>query len=89
MTAAPILAVIFSGVVAIILVGGFVSWGNTYFKNRSSAIVSTADEDVLDRLSQIERRLTDTQDVMLALSEKLDRWEEGAPVIARPIDEHV
>ncbi len=29
-----------------------------------------------DRLSEIERRLTDTQDVMIALSEKFDRWEE-------------
>ncbi|NKB72548.1 MAG: hypothetical protein GKR89_36190 [Candidatus Latescibacteria bacterium] len=28
------------------------------------------------RLTEIERRLTDTQDVMIALSEKLDRWEE-------------
>ena len=27
------------------------------------------------RLSEIERRLTDTQDVMIALSEKMDRWE--------------
>ena len=27
------------------------------------------------RLTEIERRLTDTQDVMIALSEKMDRWE--------------
>ena len=33
------------------------------------------DDEVLERLAQIERRLTDTQDVMLALSDKLDRWE--------------
>jgi len=32
------------------------------------------------RLDEIERRLTDTQDVMIALSEKMDRWElEGRP----------
>ena len=32
------------------------------------------------RLSEVERRLTDTQDVMIALSEKIDRWErDGAP----------
>ncbi len=33
------------------------------------------DDEVLERLAQIERRLNDTQDVMLALSDKLDRWE--------------
>jgi hypothetical protein len=27
------------------------------------------------RLEEIERRLTDVQDVMIALSEKFDRWE--------------
>lgn len=35
------------------------------------------------RLIEIERRLTDTQDVMIALSEKLERWErEGGPAAA-------
>ena len=33
-------------------------------------------DEVGERLAQIERRLTDTQDVMIALSEKMDRWEE-------------
>lgn len=28
-----------------------------------------------ERLQTIERRLTDTQDVMIALSEKVDQWE--------------
>ena len=50
-----------------------------------SVIVGRREQDtpkkiVLDdqngRLEDIERRLTDTQDVMIALSEKLDRWEE-------------
>ena len=36
-----------------------------------------------ERLEQIERRLTDTQDVMIALSEKVDRLEEeGRPQAA-------
>ena len=41
------------------------------------------DDEVLERLAQIERRLTDTQDVMLALSDKLDRWEQepSAPAV--------
>lgn len=29
-----------------------------------------------ERLAEIERGLTDTQDVMIALSEKVDRWED-------------
>ena len=33
-------------------------------------------DEVEERLTQIERRLTDTQEVMIALSEKMDRWEQ-------------
>jgi hypothetical protein len=33
-------------------------------------------DEVLERLAHVERRWTDTQDVMLALSEKLDHWEQ-------------
>ena len=36
-----------------------------------------AADEVGERLAQIERRLTDTQEVMIALSDKMDRWEEG------------
>ena len=32
-------------------------------------------EEVQTRLAEIERRLTDVQDVMIALSEKFDHWE--------------
>ncbi|MBN98136.1 MAG: hypothetical protein CME16_02635 [Gemmatimonadetes bacterium] len=32
-----------------------------------------------ERLDEIERRLTDVQDVMIALSEKFDRWEAANP----------
>ena len=37
------------------------------------------------RLTEIERRLTDTQDVMIALSEKMDRWEREG--VSRAPDE--
>ncbi len=39
--------------------------------------MSASDNEVKERLTQIERRLTDTQEVMIALNEKMDRWEEG------------
>ena len=32
--------------------------------------------DLHERLDEIERRLTDVQDVMISLSEKFDRWEQ-------------
>jgi hypothetical protein len=35
------------------------------------------------RLEAIERRLTDTQDVMIALSEKVDQWEAERAQAAR------
>ena len=80
MTPAAILAVIFSGIVAIILVSGLVKWGNARAAHRSDAGLTGMDEEVLERLALIERRLTDTQDVMLALSDKLDRWDHEVPV---------
>ena len=39
-----------------------------------------------ERVEQIERRLTDTQDVMIALSEKVDRLEEEGR--AKPTPSH-
>ena len=39
-----------------------------------------------ERVAQIERRLTDTQDVMIALSEKVDRLEEEGR--AQPTPSH-
>ena len=38
-------------------------------------------EELRTRLGEIERRLTDIQDVMIALSEKFDRWEEERTTI--------
>ena len=38
---------------------------------------SQEEEQVRTRLTEIENRLTDTQDVMIDLSEKYDRLEEG------------
>ncbi len=38
--------------------------------------VAAPDGDLDGRLAEIERRLTDTQEVMIALSEKMDKWDE-------------
>ena len=46
-------------------------------ERRISKIEAVEPEDALAaRLANIESRLTDTQDVMIALSEKMDRMEE-------------
>ena len=46
-------------------------------EKRSTKIKAAEPEDALsERLAKIESRLTDTQDVMIALSEKMDRMEE-------------
>ena len=47
-------------------------------ERRTSKIEAAEPEDALAaRLDMIESRLTDTQDVMIALSEKMDRMEEA------------
>lgn len=54
--------------------------GLTIFIIRRGGRSKTADhdlEEMTDRLEAIERRLTDTQDVMIALSEKYDRLDDG------------
>ena len=38
-------------------------------------------EELRTRLEEMDRRLTDIQDVMIALSEKFDRWEEERTTI--------
>ena len=51
--------------------------GVYYLRQRrgDGTVSHEAPVDVEQRLHAIERRLTDTQDVMIALSEKVDAWE--------------
>lgn len=42
-------------------------------------------EEIQSRLDEIERRLTDVQDVMIALSEKFDRWEQETAALNKDI----
>ena len=46
-------------------------------RGEASRIEGEGLAEVRTRLDEIERRLTDVQDVMISLSEKFDRWEEG------------
>ncbi|NKB72547.1 MAG: hypothetical protein GKR89_36185 [Candidatus Latescibacteria bacterium] len=48
---------------------------------RNKAVISNGDgkqEDYQLRLDEMDRRLTDIQDVMIALSEKFDRFDSQA-----------
>ena len=69
------------GVCLIILVSGLVNWVNGYIdiKKRTREgelkLGKQGAGNLEERLAEIERRLTDVQDVMIALSEKFDHWE--------------
>ena len=64
-----------SGLATVIIVASAIYYFHGRCANGSEE--EAAVEGGLDeRLVQIERRLTDTQDVMIALSEKVDRLEE-------------
>ena len=65
------------GVCLIILCSGLVNWGNKYYSIRKRRDKKAKEEEdlIAKRLEQVEQRLTEVQDVMIALSEKIDRLE--------------
>ena len=65
------------GVGVIILCGGVVSWGKMYMKSRygDGRGTSAKTDEFQLRLDEMDKRLHDILDVMIALSEKFDRWE--------------
>lgn len=65
------------GVCLIILCSGLVNWGNKYYSSRKRRDKKAKEEEdlIAKRLEQVEQRLTEVQDVMIALSEKIDRLE--------------
>ncbi len=65
------------GVCLIILCIGLVNWGNKYYSSRKGRDKKAKQEEdlIIQRLERVERRLTEVQDVMITLSEKIDRLE--------------
>ena len=65
------------GVCFIILCSGFVKWGNMYFSNRKGRDKKAKQEEdrIVKRLERVEQRLTEVQDVMIAVSEKIDHMD--------------
>ena len=70
------------GIATIILVSGLINALQIHLKTKRDRPGSAGNEDVVAaRLDEVEARLRDVLDVMIAVSEKMDRWEsEGAPV---------
>ena len=72
---------IFAGIALIVLASGLVRWGNIYMEGKQAQMKGhaqhrTGDKDELSvRLEELEARMRDVLDVMIALSEKMDRWE--------------
>ncbi|MDE2812606.1 MAG: hypothetical protein OXM01_06270 [Gemmatimonadota bacterium] len=62
------------GICLIILCCGLVNWGNKYYSSRKRRDKKAKEEEdlIAKRLKQVEQRLTEVQDVMIALSEKID-----------------
>ena len=65
------------GVCFIILCSGLVSWGNKHYSSRRRLDKKAKQEEdrIVKRLERVEQRLTEVQDVMIAVSEKIDRLE--------------
>ena len=65
------------GVCLIILCCGLVNWGNKYYSSRRGLDKKAKQEEdrIVQGLERVEQRLTEVQDVMIALSEKIDRLE--------------
>ena len=66
------------GTCMVIVVGGLVTtllmWADSRNERQKRAKGS---EDLATRVGELERRLTDTQDIVISLSEKLDRIESA------------
>ena len=68
---------LFLGVGFIIVCCGVVKWINTFIESKYGEDSATGGkaEQIDRRLDEVEKRLSDVLDVMIALSEKFDRWE--------------
>ena len=89
----PVLLQIAIGIGFIVLCGGVVNWVNMYMEGKRNQMKYGVGVGSEERLRELERRLTDVQDVMIALSEKIDRMEAngrlpgGSHIIGSVVDE--
>jgi hypothetical protein len=72
-----VVMIVFLGVCGIILCGGLVNWVNIYLEKQNSGKKQAKELQALleERLGELDRRLTDIQEVVLAVDEKLEHLE--------------
>ena len=64
----------FVGISMIIIVGAIVSAVHKFIDRRTkSSIPSEAEKRLNERMDELERRLTDIQDILITIDEKFDR----------------
>ena len=64
----------FVGVSMIIIVGAIVSAAHKFINRRTrSSIPSDAEKRLNERMNELDRRLTDIQDILITIDEKFDR----------------
>jgi len=69
-----VIGVTMGGILMIIIVGAIVSAVHKYIDRRTKgSIPSDAEERINARMDELDRRLTDIQDVMITIDEKLSR----------------
>ena len=75
-------AIVLVTLFGVLLNGGY--WIHVHLEDRRARTKGALPEgDVARRLDELEARTRDVLDVMIALSEKMDRWErQGAPAAA-------
>jgi len=72
-----VVQIVFLGVCGIILCGGLVNWVNLYMEKQHSGKKQAKEFYALieGRLAELEHRLSDIQEVVLAIDEKLEQLE--------------
>ena len=69
-----VIGVTIGGILMIIIVGAIVSAAHKLIDRRTKgSIPSEAEERINARMDELDRRLTDIQDVMITIDEKLSR----------------
>ena len=64
----------FVGISMIIVVGAIVSAAHKFINRRTrSSIPSEAEKRLNERMNELDRRLTDIQDILITIDEKFDR----------------
>ena len=69
-----VIGVTMGGILMIIIVGAIVSAVHKYIDRRTKgSIPSDAEERLNERMNELDRRLTDIQDILITIDEKFDR----------------